>query len=555
MRRIAIFFLAAMGAAAALLAAVLTPVHLRALDPRALEQGSRDGKTLVQTTDEMARRNPAVAKILLQAAEELRLEGSDQVLAFLRESAEDQAPVRRTLLHELEFAAAGPVEVQETPALTALRRTEDRERLLKTFTTSEAQRVLQNRALTNFAVFAPVRSAAGYPLDATIVTTAFLMEQGAFGVNAATDSLLKEQILQKVARGASTNQIEYLEEFYLDMFALARKFSSEQLIAFVSNVQNYDAFDTLARFLQEHPQKAATVFSALVMSRNGAQVANYLALFPRTGIEDLSFGLSNGSRALSQILVSRKPLYRAAFHNELLADPALRWLTNPLLRLAIASPILAFAVKFLFLFGAGLLIAYVIRLGKSKSDEEAEGWVPQLGLARRLTFAVVFLALVVLLGEPYLAQGEGEEKPAPRVTFPVFSAATPPPAPIPKSSTFMVNPSTLIAMGVFLVLQSSIYVFCLTKLAEIRRQALPGAMKLKLLENEENLFDAGLYLGLVGTAASLILLTLGLIKPSLVSAYSSTLFGVLFVALLKIFHVRPYRRRLIIESAAPGGAA
>jgi hypothetical protein len=119
----------------------------------------------------------------------------------------------------------------------------------------------------------------------------------------------------------------------------------------------------------------------------------------------------------------------------------------------------------------------------------------------------------------------------------------------------MINPSTLIAMGVFLVLQGSIYIFCLTKLAEIRRQELSGAMKLKLLENEENLFDAGLYLGLFGTAASLILLTLGLIKPSLVSAYSSTLFGILFVALLKIFHVRPYKRRLIIESAGEGVVA
>jgi hypothetical protein len=69
------------------------------------------------------------------------------------------------------------------------------------------------------------------------------------------------------------------------------------------------------------------------------------------------------------------------------------------------------------------------------------------------------------------------------------------------------------------------------------------------MENEENLFDAGLYCGLFGTAASLILLTIGAIKPSLISAYSSTLFGILFVALIKIFHVRPYKRRLILESA------
>jgi hypothetical protein len=32
-------------------------------------------------------------------------------------------------------------------------------------------------------------------------------------------------------------------------------------------------------------------------------------------------------------------------------------------------------------------------------------------------------------------------------------------------------------------------------------------------------------------------------------AYASTLFGILFVSILKIFHVRPYRRVLLMESA------
>jgi hypothetical protein len=32
------------------------------------------------------------------------------------------------------------------------------------------------------------------------------------------------------------------------------------------------------------------------------------------------------------------------------------------------------------------------------------------------------------------------------------------------------------------------------------------------------------------------------------AAYASTLFGILFVAVLKICHVRPYRRKLILES-------
>jgi hypothetical protein len=222
--------------------------------------------------------------------------------------------------------------------------------------------------------------------------------------------------------------------------------------------------------------------------------------------------------------------------------------------MSIRAPAAAWLVKWIFLLLAGLAAAYVVKLARKPSEQESSYWVPQFSFRRRLLFASAFLALTVLLGEPYLAQGQVEEKPVPHVTFPIFGAVTPPPAPVPaQSSGFQVNPSILIAMGVFLVLQSSIYIFCLTKLAEIRRQALSSSMKLRLLENEENLFDAGLYLGLFGTAASLILLTLGLIKPSLVSAYSSTLFGILFVALLKIFHVRPYKRKLIIESATGTG--
>src|SRR5260370_32406684 len=41
-------------------------------------------------------------------------------------------------------------------------------------------------------------------------------------------------------------------------------------------------------------------------------------------------------------------------------------------------------------------------------------------------------------------------------------------------------------------------------------------IKLRLLENEDHLFDAGLYLGFVGTIISLILVSVGVIKqPSL----------------------------------------
>jgi hypothetical protein len=80
-------------------------------------------------------------------------------------------------------------------------------------------------------------------------------------------------------------------------------------------------------------------------------------------------------------------------------------------------------------------------------------------------------------------------------------------------------------------------------------------MKLKLLENEDHLFDAGLYLGFFGTIASLIIASLGLVKFSLMAAYSSTSFGIIFVVVFKIFHLRPARRQLLLAAEAADSGA
>ena len=114
----------------------------------------------------------------------------------------------------------------------------------------------------------------------------------------------------------------------------------------------------------------------------------------------------------------------------------------------------------------------------------------------------------------------------------------------------VMNSVILLTLLVFFVLQALLYLACLVKLAEIRRQHAPPRMKLKLLENEDHLFDAGLYLGFVGTIISLILVSMGVIKFSLMAAYSSTSFGIIFVCVFKIFNLRPARRRLLLEAEA-----
>jgi hypothetical protein len=109
---------------------------------------------------------------------------------------------------------------------------------------------------------------------------------------------------------------------------------------------------------------------------------------------------------------------------------------------------------------------------------------------------------------------------------------------------------SLTTLAVFFVLQGLLYLSCLIKLAEIRRQKVPPPMKLKLLENEDHLFDAGLYLGFAGTIVSLIFASLKVITFSLMAAYSCTAFGIIFVSIFKICHLRPARRVLLMEADA-----
>jgi hypothetical protein len=114
--------------------------------------------------------------------------------------------------------------------------------------------------------------------------------------------------------------------------------------------------------------------------------------------------------------------------------------------------------------------------------------------------------------------------------------------------------STIISIGIFALFQIVIYMICLMKISEIDRQDLPPALKLRLMENEENLFDSGLYVGMTGTATALVLQVLGVIDPNLLAAYSSNLFGIVCVAFVKIRHVRGYKRQLIMAAqrlAAP----
>jgi hypothetical protein len=540
--RVALFSLILLCGIVMVVLGLIMPAHLRAVDPYVMKAHGATGKSLVETAAETARRNPAVGKLLLGAAEQLHLTGTDVVVEQLREAAADRVRAR-TVLERLEEQESGRIQVAETPVLTALRKARNREQVLNSLQSLEAKQILQTRDRTNWTVFAPAKAAAGAPLDVAVLTTAFLMEQRAF----APASRLRDEVLQMTADPKSP----LLEEFYLSIFALAKRFSSEQIIALTENLPTSAGLHSVTRLMQEKPAATHLLYTSAVVSKNGGATAQYVDRFPLDAEKDLGFALTTGVQGLNLLLAKQQPVYRCTVYDVVSQQSWLRFIYRRLLSVGTNLPVLALFAKFLLISGGAFVLAYSSKFRPARPVETHFVFFPRFSMARRAAFACVFLLLALVLGEPYLAQGE-QRKPAVSVHFPILGAASAAPE-IPKvqsTSTPMLDQHTILAIATFLVLQGLIYAICLVKLAEIRKQPVADEIKLKLLENEDHLFDGGLYCGLFGTAASLILLTLGVIKPSLISAYSSTLFGILFVALLKIGHVRPLKRRLLLDIAS-----
>jgi hypothetical protein len=159
--------------------------------------------------------------------------------------------------------------------------------------------------------------------------------------------------------------------------------------------------------------------------------------------------------------------------------------------------------------------------------------------------SLLLASLLVVVTEPFLLKGAPASEYRVQLRLPVLLAS--PAAPSALSTKTTMDTSTLISIGIFAVLQVVIYLICLRKVREIDAQDISPLLKLRLMENEENLFDSGLYVGMIGTAAALVLQVLGLIQPNLLAAYSSNLFGIVCVALVKIRHIRTYKRSLIIQ--------
>ena len=220
--------------------------------------------------------------------------------------------------------------------------------------------------------------------------------------------------------------------------------------------------------------------------------------------------------------------------------------------LVLAHPRLMLAIKYLGYF-LGLLL--VLRgLDRWVVSPPGPGRPSPASHVTSGVLAVFLAALAVVATEPFLLQAAPPSEYKPVLRFPMLAATGPSAlSQAPSSNSLTMDTSTIVSIALFALLQVCVYLVCLRKINQITREDMPPGLKLRLMENEENLFDSGLYVGMMGTAAALVLQVLGVIQPNLLAAYSSNLFGIVCVALVKIRHVRGFKRTLILEKEAASG--
>jgi hypothetical protein len=420
---------------------------------------------------------------------------------------------------------------ESTPVLTFFITREARESLARYLGNSRSQgvrAVLATREVDRTAQFVPARRPGGQALDAVILLTALLYQGEHFSAP------LQRELRGLAETARSAGELGAIETFYLDLLSLGKRLDWAQLTELMRRVESTKTVGEFAHLGRRAPDDLALIYTAALFADSADRVAAYLLRYGRAGLDDLRFALAQGRGAVQQILSRQVPINREA--GPTLSAAATLGLLYPRWMLALKY---ACFVLGAFLVFRGLDTMVVMRT--------ATGALPHLASS---VLAVLTAALIVLGTEPFLLKAEPISEFSISFAVPVLADVADPSSLQSTPPTLAMDAKTLLSIAFFAALQVVVYVVCLLKIGQIERSEVPALVKLRLMENEENLFDGGLYIGIAGTAAALVLQVLGIIQPNLLAAYSSNLFGITCVALIKIRHVRRYKNKLILESQA-----
>lgn len=410
---------------------------------------------------------------------------------------------------------------------------------LQTSSNTTVQQLLALREVGGWKRFGPVFTATGAPLDTAVLTTALLVQGGHWQPPVARWIRAEAE----AAADGSPQALARLEAFFLAVLAYADSNSWGGLAALAGSMQSWEQWVQAASLWREHQEYNNDLYALLLFTGNPAKLIGYLMEHGDAGWQAVAAAWYMGADSLDTLigsgyLLHKDPLgvYRSGWMPSGIREQTALW-TASHTRLFIA-------LRMGLCFFAGFcLMAGFASLTRSRSDPSGPTWV---GVVRDAAGGGLLLLVVLLVTEPDLMSQPVSE---PGKLFLEFEIA-------PRDARgdtetmpdIVIDQITLLVLLIFFVIQLVLYGICLIKLSQVKRAPVPAYLKIRLLENEENLFDSGLYVGLGGTVVALLALAMGVVQASLVAAYASTLFGIVFVAVVKIIHLRPMRKRLILEA-------
>ncbi|MEX0329938.1 MAG: hypothetical protein AB3N64_00815 [Puniceicoccaceae bacterium] len=533
-------------ATAALWLGMSIPSYFRSVSPLVLEAAAAGTPDLVQqATDQLQSGRPGLAQPLLQLAANQPGTSTLQLQAEALFEANPNykwsggpAPFYEQFLQQAAF-----LREDETSVIPTLLPGEHRRQLLGFLEQSPNRNVgliLQTRELDGWTRFYPVNSTSGQPLDATILTTALLEQSGALPED------LRQRLFSiiETALDRGPEAIAPLESFYISILTIGRRADWIQLQTLVQASRTPEQLLFAAQSLQENPERLPVLLAASLNAESNLALTGYLHRHGKRGWEGVASALQMGRGAFESLLAFDKPLYLPpGFWSRLPAEVrdsqnTFKTFAESFPVLGIVARVLAFGLCGFFLVG----ILRVIILGRRQRASHDRRVLINID---SLVGAVLVTLLVWVLIEPGLMDFRPNELGSLQIKLaqilPEDSLST-----TENAVSKMIDQVTILVLLLFFIAQLLVFIFGLLKITEIRRQKVAPEVKLHLLDNEEVLFELGLYVGLGGTVGSLILVVLNVVDASLMAAYASTLFGIIFVAILKVGFLRPFRRNLIL---------
>ncbi len=394
--------------------------------------------------------------------------------------------------------------------------------------------LIETGSLRSYKRLFPVDSSSGRPLEATLLGLGLLVQGERLGEGFKSE--LRDLIWEAKASGA----VGALEDVYLDALSLMRLFDWGQFEALASRLDSVESLKRLRYLLHRRADDRALSYAMTLASPQPRALFDYLETYGDDGYEALRVALSFGLEGYRMTLREQLPIEIA---DDSSATGLIGSAQTALAPFCLKNPQLSLSLKYSMFF----LGSFVALWGGSHFGRfYKESVTPALAYTQRLFGATAALVVLGVLSEPYLARASGSEGYTFRFVMPVLAQVDGELQIVETTPTTSMEPATLLSIAFFFLLQILVFLICLLKVREIDKRSVDELVKLKLMENEDNLFDSGLYVGIAGTCISLVMQVIGVVEANLLAAYSSNLFGILCVAIVKIRLVRPYKTRLII---------